>query len=326
MKQGTWTDIYALGGVIYYGITGKAPVPAVSRIISDSLEPLSKAVKGRFSPAFLKAIDSALAVRPEDRPQNIEEFRTRLGLTGQQSIAGLGSNGLTVSTKRPITVYIAAFVTILAVLGGSFFLVREKSSGISVGPTAITSGLPPATSTVVEKEYEPLKALDEIFEGRDRNHAVTVSTEKAQARIGKDPLRFRILSAKKGYAYILMVGTNNSDFFLLFPNALDKRNYIKAGEQLELPRAEWKLIAEGPPGTDHFIVIISDQPRDFAVAGLEPVDPFAEFPFPRAEQLYRAYTNSKPLFSGKAICSGSTPDCSESYGAAVFSIEEIHVP
>jgi serine/threonine protein kinase len=323
MKQGTWTDIYAVGGVIYYAITGKTPIPSVSRLISDSLEPLSKAAKGRYSTGFLKTIEAALAVRPQDRPQNIEEFRTRLGLTGPQSMAELGSNGWAVPTKRPRTTYIAAFVTILAVLGGSIFFVREKPPGISAIPTAMTPSLPTGSSAVAEKKYDPLKALDEIFEGRDRNHAVTVSTDNAQARIGKDALRFKIRSAKTGYAYIYMVGTNNSDFFLLFPNALDKRNYVKAGEQLDLPKPEWKMIAEGPPGTDHFVVIVSDYPRDLTGAGLELVDPFAEFPYGRAERLYRAHTDQTPLFAGKAVCAGSTRDCSESYGAAVFSIEEI---
>ena len=168
-----------------------------------------------------------------------------------------------------------------------------------------------------------MRALDEVFEGRERNHAVTVSTEKAQTRIGKDLLRFRIRSAKAGYVYLLMVGTNRSDFFLLFPNAVDKNNNIKAGEQFDLPRPEWKMVAEGPPGTDHFVVIVSDRPRDFSAAGLAAVDPFAEFPLDQAARLYSDYTGSTPLFAGKAICPVSMRNCSESYGAAMFSIEEI---
>jgi len=120
-----------------------------------------------------------------------------------------------------------------------------------------------------------------------------------------------------------MVGTNHSDFFLLFPNAVDKDNYIKAGRQLDLPRPEWKITAEGPPGTDNFVVIVSDRPRDFAAAGLKAVDPFAQFPPEQAARLYRVHTGPKPLFAGKVICTDGASSCSESYGAAVFSIEEI---
>jgi serine/threonine protein kinase len=79
MKQGPWTDLYALASVIYFAITGKAPVPSVARVMSDSLVPLAQCAAGRYSDSFLRAIDSALAVRPEQRPQNIAEFRRSLG-------------------------------------------------------------------------------------------------------------------------------------------------------------------------------------------------------------------------------------------------------
>ena len=58
-------------------------------------------------------------------------------------------------------------------------------------------------------------------------------------------------------------------------------------------------------------------------ASEKPIDPFAEFPPQRAARLYEEHTGSTPLFAGKAICTDVTPDCPGSYGAAVFSIEEI---
>lgn len=317
MKQGTWTDIYALGGVVYYAITGQAPVPSVSRIISDAQIPLSKAAAGRYSASFLKAIDSALAVKPDARPQNVEEVGALLGLDRDHAQYQ--------KKKTPSGSQIAVLVTVTAAIGIGIFFARDKPSPTEGATNAVTSPPGPA-STMDEKRFEPLKALDEIFEGRDRNHAVTVSTGKAQTRIGRDPLRFTIRSAKAGYVYVLMVGTNGSDFFLLFPNAVDKNNRVKAGEQLDLPRPQWKMIAEGPPGTDHFLVIVSEQPRDLTPAGLEPVDIFAEFPLEKAQQLYAAHAGPDPLFAGKAICPDSRSDCSELYGAAVFSIEEIQGP
>ena len=122
-----------------------------------------------------------------------------------------------------------------------------------------------------------------------------------------------------------MVGTNHSDFFLLFPNAVDNDNYIEVDRQFDLPRSEWRLGADGPPGINHFIVIISDYPRDFSSAGLQPIDPFAEFPFKQSAQLYLSHIESTPLFVGKAICPQDLiRNCDETYGAAVFSIEEIY--
>lgn len=84
MRQGAWTDIYALACVVYFAITGKTPRPSVTRLINDNLEPLSKLAAGRYSAEFLRGIDRAMAVNPEDRPQSVAEFRTSIGLTDRR--------------------------------------------------------------------------------------------------------------------------------------------------------------------------------------------------------------------------------------------------
>lgn len=336
MKQGPWTDIYAVGAVTYFAIMGHAPVPSISRMMSDSLVPLSEAAEGRYSAAFLKAIDRALAIKPGDRLQSVIELRAALGLNGKQKEPSAYETSDRASTKnnqkppassnKPGKSYITAFATLLVgigVIGTVTYLMRDKPTEVAPMPAPARKDLTVPPPVTEKKQFDPLKALDEIFKGRARDHAVTVSTGKAQARIGKDLLRFRVRSARTGYVYVLMVGTNRSDFFLLFPNLVDKSNIIKAGKELELPRARWKMLAEGPPGTNHFVVIVSDHPRDFSAAGLKTVDPFAVFPVEDAARLYETHTLSLPLFAGKPICPPSVSRCSESYGAAVFSIEEI---
>ena len=84
MKQGAWTDIYALASVVYFAITGQAPMPSVGRVVSDTLEPLASVAAGRYSDRFLRAIDKALAVRPEDRPQDVAELVALMGLTDRR--------------------------------------------------------------------------------------------------------------------------------------------------------------------------------------------------------------------------------------------------
>jgi serine/threonine protein kinase len=78
MTQGAWTDLYALACVVYFAITGKTPTSSVERLMDDRLEPLAVTLAGRYSPAFLRAIDAALAVRPGDRPQDDRQFRALL--------------------------------------------------------------------------------------------------------------------------------------------------------------------------------------------------------------------------------------------------------
>jgi hypothetical protein len=78
MSQGPWTDIFALASVLYMALTGSRPVPSVERLMDDRMQPLVVRAAGRASPAFLATIDAALALRPQERPQSIAEFRARL--------------------------------------------------------------------------------------------------------------------------------------------------------------------------------------------------------------------------------------------------------
>lgn len=78
LKQGAWTDLYALAAVMYTVVAGHAPPAATERLQDDRMPLLSDIARGRYSPGFLAAIDAALALRPEDRPQSATEFWARL--------------------------------------------------------------------------------------------------------------------------------------------------------------------------------------------------------------------------------------------------------
>ncbi|RZF28404.1 DUF4384 domain-containing protein [Paraburkholderia sp. UYCP14C] len=80
LKQGPWTDVYALAAVVYFAIQGKTPPPSVGRLMSDTYVPLATAAAGRYGERFLRAIDHALAVRPEQRPQSVQALASELGI------------------------------------------------------------------------------------------------------------------------------------------------------------------------------------------------------------------------------------------------------
>lgn len=84
-RYGTWTDIYALGAVLYRCISGQPPVESAERLIEDSMIPAVQVGADRYRMELLKVIDKALAVRPEHRYQNVEEVRVELGMQGPES-------------------------------------------------------------------------------------------------------------------------------------------------------------------------------------------------------------------------------------------------
>ncbi|HEY2337618.1 MAG TPA: serine/threonine-protein kinase [Burkholderiales bacterium] len=78
-NQGPWSDLYALGGVLYWMVTGNPPVEAAARVREDKMpSALTIGDHGRFRPEFLNAIDWALQPMEEKRPQSVAEWRAAL--------------------------------------------------------------------------------------------------------------------------------------------------------------------------------------------------------------------------------------------------------
>ena len=89
-KQGPWTDIYALGASLFFGLTGKLPIEALARGSSmlstsiDPYEPLSVMLKGKYPTSFLRAIDHALLFHANERPQDVMVWADML--SGKQDV------------------------------------------------------------------------------------------------------------------------------------------------------------------------------------------------------------------------------------------------
>ncbi|MEE9421892.1 MAG: serine/threonine-protein kinase [Gammaproteobacteria bacterium] len=75
---GPWTDIYAFGATMRTCIEGTPPPPASERRVKDRMRPALKLFRKNYSANLLEAIDWAMEIDPEFRPQSVSEFRKAL--------------------------------------------------------------------------------------------------------------------------------------------------------------------------------------------------------------------------------------------------------
>jgi len=339
------SDLFSAGVILYQFLTGERPFTGnqASTIMHNVLElepPAPSILNVQVPRAFDAVLRKALAKRTEDRFATAREFADALNeavaaraveapapaadATEATGISAAGKG----SGKRWATGVAVVVVLGLAAIGFGLWLDKPVPAPIaSKPPVESKAPIPPPApavapaAAIAQKPFDPVSALERVFEARDRDYPVNVVPDKPRVRVGKDRLRFRVTSGRPGYVYVLMVGTDRTNFNLLFPNEVDGNNRIGPGQALDLPRTGWAMTAAGPRGTDHFVAIVSDNPRNFASAGLRKLDPFWEFPVEVAATI-DAGAGSEPVFAGKPLCKEATA-CSARYGAAIFSVEEV---
>jgi tRNA A-37 threonylcarbamoyl transferase component Bud32 len=94
-RYGAWTDVYAFGATLYRAISGSRPTEATSRQLRDEQKPAALVAKAVYRDKFLKAIDWAMKLSPDDRPQSIREWRAALLDGSGTAAAGKGAVPMT---------------------------------------------------------------------------------------------------------------------------------------------------------------------------------------------------------------------------------------
>lgn len=190
----------------------------------------------------------------------------------------------------------------------------------------------PVSPPVKQSKPNPVATLGDIYANRDDRRLVELKPVKKKLKINQDSFEFTLKSSHDGYVYLLMVGSDGTAFDLLFPNQLDKKNEIHAGETLKLPHATWELAAGGPAGKDTLLAIVAESPRDFSHIGMQPDGPFSVIDAKAVpggtRDIQLVTTSSSNANTGECVIPKERnltiqKHCSNAYGAALISVDEV---
>jgi hypothetical protein len=204
-----------------------------------------------------------------------------------------------------------------------------QAPALPATPPAVVK--PPTVVAVAPVAVAPLtgaQALRQMFDQRDAKRKVTVSLAKTQLKIAQDTLEMSVQSDKPGYVYVALAGSDNKSVYMLFPNDLDQSNKIEAGQTLQLPRANWRVKAGGPAGNNNLLVFVADGPRDLTQLGAGKVGPFSSsLNDAEGRAKLGSLMGTSRLVTSQACETASNrknnPLCSDAFGAAMVSVEEI---
>ncbi|MEY3638332.1 MAG: hypothetical protein RIR68_1465, partial [Pseudomonadota bacterium] len=175
----------------------------------------------------------------------------------------------------------------MTIAGNLDFVPSFFSQGVQVATNSPEIALPAQVSTIVAtastepalpspsfKPVIPADLLRQIHEQRDANRKLDANASPSVMQIGKDQLKMSITSQVDGYLYIALAGSDGKSLYLLYPNAIDGDNKVKANQKIDLPTARWRITAGGPVGVDTMLVMVADSPRDLSRLQGEKVGPF----------------------------------------------------
>ncbi len=195
LRQGPWTDLYALGGVMVYCVTGKTPSPSVSRAIADDYEPLADRLASHpewgVDMAFCRAVDWCLRVRPQERPQSVDELMAVINGEADAPISPTESSFMIASTTgertdaRASTVPLDAktMAQVAASAGPAGVTAFAKTTVASSAPAAAASKSAATASAQVapsaaESEFEATRVEESSLEASAAQDDATQPSRK----------------------------------------------------------------------------------------------------------------------------------------------------
>jgi len=345
LRQGPWTDIHALAAVIYFGIAGRPPPPSIGRMIKDEFIPAARVGAGRYSPAFLAAIDRGLALQPADRPASIAEFRQLLpAAVGDRAPPKAAADQTTLLppsrpappalraspappthrapplTRRPATVTRTAgrdpvpprgLPTALIALGG--FVAMLVLGGLlawwvagSKDDAAPSPGpLDPPSAVAPPAALRPIEAAAALQQIYARRSEAIDLAVRARPERAAIGIDQIHLSLVSSVAGYVYVLVAGTQGDLRILLPDDRRPQVHI--DANAPFVVPPIPTEGPAGTDHLLLLVSVHPLRLAQSGRIDLQRLAQA---HAEQ-------------GDAQCLGLYAPCNARFGAALLEVEQV---
>lgn len=159
-QQGDFTDIYAVGAVMYRSLTGQMPIEASDRLEQDDLIP-PNVVNPDIPEKLNNIILRAMAIQPDLRFRTDDEFIEVLNENYNGKIRSIKEEIKHRKKVRLVKSLIAGFVLLIGLAAG-FYVYDSKKSEIDLKPATLDVWIQAENSNTTSRNF--LDALSEFTE------------------------------------------------------------------------------------------------------------------------------------------------------------------
>jgi len=192
-QQGAFTDLYAIGAVMYRMITAQTPPSSQNRSYAkvtgekDPIEILSQSSCSGYTPPFLQAIDQALQLNAKDRPQSIQELQEMIvGDTLKPEPKAPQPKTPKVPPPKPksensniLLKAIIGLVVIAIIGGGVYYINMTKQEAIKVATEK--AQLEQREQDIIREKQEAKIAKQKEAQ-KKKEQEIKIAQEKAEAK------------------------------------------------------------------------------------------------------------------------------------------------
>jgi serine/threonine protein kinase len=228
-RKGTFTDIYSIGATFYFMLTGQKPLNVTERYTEKLKAPheLNTSVSLQISSAVLLAME----MKPEDRFQNVKDFREGLKLlsglkiTKENSKSTFDNKSESIDSNLKVQKnknYFLPLVLIIAILCFTFYFYNQGSTHVEESPKSENQSSPQTQSEPVNKIQKwysynyygnnVTEYIDEIYKSANGDREFYYYTTKNSDRIYMKVYKWTFNGSE--YIYGVKLGDNPYTFII----------------------------------------------------------------------------------------------------------------